>query len=658
MRGTMGKILWVDLSEGTIAEEAVPDEVYERYLSGVGLGAHVLYQHVPAGADALGPDNVLGFVSGLLTRTGALFSGRWMAVAKSPLTGTWGEANCGGTLSPAIKQCGYDGIFFRGIAPRPVYLYVDDGTAELRDASGIWGKDAVEAEEILSDEAAGKGRPAVACIGGAGERRSLIAGISNDRGRMAARSGLGAVMGAKRLKAVVLAGSQKVSCHDRSEIRRLSQECNQSYVAKASLPPIPDSAWAILGQVMGRAKTVRLMDGMMSLAVYKQWGTIVGNQMSIESGDAPIKNWAGTRLDFKRKRSKQIGPARILKQQVRKYHCHACPVGCGGICTIDGEYAETHKPEYETVMAFSGLLLNDDLDSIFTLNEVLNRAGMDSISAGATVAFAIECYENGILTLADTDGLELTWGNTEAIVRLVDRMIRREGIGDLLADGVKRAAERIGRGAEGCAIHAGGQELPMHDPRHDPGYGLHYSVEPMPGRHTAGSQSLYELFRLWDKVDGYPKPPDRFPVDDRYRADEIRALGAKGNSLLKQVVDGAGICFFGLTMNVSRFPLFEYLNAATGWDLAPEAYMEIGRRVQTTKQMFNIRQGIDPWDLKMHPRAYGVPPQTRGPNQGRTFDLDQMMRDYWATMGWNPDSGVPTSATLGELGLDPVLTPS
>jgi aldehyde:ferredoxin oxidoreductase len=265
----------------------------------VGLGAHVLYQHVPAGADALGPDNVLGFVSGLLTRTGALFSGRWMAVAKSPLTGTWGEANCGGTLSPAIKQCGYDGIFFRGIAPRPVYLYVDDGTAELRDASGVWGKDAVEAEEILSNEAAGK-RPAVACLGGAGERRSLIAGISNDRGRMAARSGLGAVMGAKRLKAVVLAGSQKVSCHDRAEIRRLSQECNQSYVAKASLPPMPDSAWAILGQVMGRAKTARLIDGMMSLAVYKQWGTAVGNQMSVEMGDAPIKNWTGTRLDFKR----------------------------------------------------------------------------------------------------------------------------------------------------------------------------------------------------------------------------------------------------------------------------------------------------------------------------------------------------------------------
>jgi aldehyde:ferredoxin oxidoreductase len=659
MRGYTGKILWVDLSEGAIAEEAIPDEVYERFLSGVGLGAHVLYERIPARADPLGPDNVLGFVSGLLTGSGALFSGRWMAIAKSPLTGTWGEANCGGTFSPAIKQCGYDGIFVRGISPQPVYLYVDSGRAELRDASGVWGKDAVEAEKILMEEAGSKKKPSVACIGQAGENLSLIAGIVNDRGRMAARSGLGAVMGSKRLKAVVLAGARRIPFHDKKAVHALSQVCYRDYIAKANLPPLPGNVWAIMGRVMGRSKTARVLDGLLSLGVYKRYGTIMANQLAIEMGDAPIKNWSGTRLDFKPKQSKNVSANRIIAHETQKYHCYACPVGCGGICEIagedtrvSGEYTETHKPEYETVLSFSGLLLNDDLDAVFYLNELLNRAGMDSISAGATVAFAIDCYENGLLSQDEVDGLELTWGNTPAIVHLVEKMIAREGIGDLLADGVKRATERIGSAAKAYALHAGGQELPMHDPRNDPGYGLHYSVEPMPGRHTAGSQMVYELSVLGDKLRGYPRLPARFPVAERFQADEIRAHIAKGNSLLKQVVDGAGICQFSLMMNVSRMPVFEYLNAATGWDKTPEAYMEIGRRIQTLKQLFNVRQGIDPWTLKIPPKAYGIPPQARGPNQGRTFDLDQMMRDYWTAMGWDGDSGVPTAETIQELGLD------
>jgi len=651
MRGYTGKVLWVDLTKGEIWEETVPDEVYEQTLSGVGLGAYVLYKHIPAGADPLGPDNVLGFVSGLLTGTGALFSGRWLAVAKSPLTGTWGEANCGGNLSPAIKQCGYDAIFFRGISPRPVYLYADSGHAELRDASELWGMDAVEAEDALIQRTSVKKTPAVAAIGQAGENLSLIAGISNDRGRMAARSGLGAVMGAKKLKAIVLAGSRRVHCYDKQAVHQLSRDCYHEYVEKASLPPIPGAAFAILGQFLGRAKTARVQDGLMSMAIYKRYGTVMANQFSIEMGDAPIKNWSGTRLDFKRGRSKQISPDRILGRETRKYHCYACPVGSGGICELEGKWPETHKPEYETVLAFSGLLLNDDLDGIFYLNELVNRAGMDSISAGATVAFAIECYEKGILTAEDTDGLELAWGNGEAIVQLVEKMVHRQGIGDVLADGVLRAAERIGQGSEQYAIHAGGQELPMHDPRCDPGYGLHYSVEPMPGRHTAGSQTFYEMYGLWDKVEGYPKPPAKFPVTERFQADHLKAMGASGNSLIKQVMDGAGLCMFGMVINVSRFPIFEYLNAATGWNKTPEAYIEIAHRVQTLKQMFNVRQGIDPWSLKMHPRAQGVPPQAAGPNKGRTFDLEQMMRDYWAALGWDPETGVPTPQTLEALGL-------
>jgi aldehyde:ferredoxin oxidoreductase len=651
MKGYTGKVLIVDLGRGELTVESIPDSVYEKHLSGIGLAAHLLYSRIPAGAEPLGPDNCLAFVAGLLTGTGALFSGRWMAAALSPLTGTWGEANCGGTLAPAIKACGYDGILFKGIAEQPVYLYVDDGVAELRDASEYWGKDAVTAEELLIDACHSGKRPAVACIGEAGEKLSLISGICNDRGRIAARSGLGAVMGAKRLKALVLAGSQKTVPHDRPKIRDLSRTCNKDYIAKTSLPPIPGATWRILGRVMGQAKTVRRLDGLMSLGVYKRWGTITGNQMAIESGDAPIKNWTGSRLDYKNKLSKHINPDRIIAREKKKYHCAACPLSCGGICEMAGEFKETHKPEYETVIAFSGLLLNADLDSIFYLNELVNRAGMDSISAGATVAFAIDCFENGILTTSETGGLELTWGNTPAIVRLVEMMVAREGIGDLLADGVKVASEKIGRGAAQYAIHAGGQELPMHDPRMDPGYGLHYSVEPMPGRHTAGSQNFYAMNALWEKLDEYPRPPDKFPVEDRFRADIEKAWQARGNSLLKQVLDGAGLCFFCTVMNVTRFPLFEYLNAATGWEKTPREYMQIGQRIQTLKQLFNLRHGVDPWDLKMHPIACGDPPLTDGPNRGRRFDLDQMMRDTWYVLGWDPETGIPTPATLEALGL-------
>jgi len=234
----MGKILTADLSTHEIREETIPDRVYEQYLSGMGLAACILYDRIPAGADPLSPENIIGFVSGLLTGTGSLFAGRWMVVGKSPLTGGWGEANCGGSFSPAIKRCGYDGIFFTGISEKPVYLYVNNGGAELRDASHLWGRDAVESEAMLIAETSANSR--IAVIGPAGERLSLIAGICNDRGRMAARSGLGAVMGAKRLKAVVLDGKKRIDVHNRAEIKRLSQMCNRWVQFQ---PPIFAGLW-------------------------------------------------------------------------------------------------------------------------------------------------------------------------------------------------------------------------------------------------------------------------------------------------------------------------------------------------------------------------------------------------------------------------------
>jgi aldehyde:ferredoxin oxidoreductase len=318
---------------------------------------------------------------------------------------------------------------------------------------------------------------------------------------------------------------------------------------------------------------------------------------------------------------------------------------------MQGKYTETHKPEYESTLALGGLCMNNDMDSVFYLNEVLNRAGMDTISAGGTVAFAIECYEKGLLTKADTDGLELTWGNSQAIVALIEKMVRREGIGDLLADGSKVAARKIGKGASDYAIQAGGQELPMHDGRNDPGFNVHYSAEPAPGRHTIGSQLYYEMFQLWKQVKGLPRPKFLYFKDRKYVANEEKAVTAAACSKFMNVANGSGLCLFGLFIGAKRIRTFDWLNAATGWRKTPEDYMEIGERIQTLKQLFNIRHGIDPWSFKVGDRVVGRPPLTEGANRGRTMDMEKMMSDYWHQFGWDAATGKPTETRVARLGI-------
>ena len=638
----MGKILWVDLATREIRDEIIPDDVYERYLSGMGLAAYILYNRIPAGADPLGSENILGFVSGLLTGTGSLFAGRWMVVGKSPLTGGWGEANCGGSFAPAIKRCGYDGIFVKGISESPVYLCVKNGSTELRDASHVWGRDAIESEEMLIAETGGKSQ--VAVIGPAGEKCSLISGVCNDRGRLAARSGLGAVMGAKKLKAVVLDGKRRIDVHNRAEIKRLSRMCNKW--VQFQPPFLPGKMAAYVGTLMRVLPVQMTMDGLLYKILLKKWGTGSMNQMSVEMGDSPIQNWKGTNEDWGIARSRSVNPDAIRRREKVKYHCYACPLGCGGICTMQGKYGETHKPEYESVLSLGGLSMNADLESIFHLCDVLNRAGMDTISAGATVAFAIECYEAGILTKEDTDGLELNWGNSVAVVALIEKMVRREGIGDLLADGVKVAARKIGKNADEYAMHAGGQELPMHDGRNDPGYGVHYAVEPAPGRHTVGAQMHYEMFQLWKVMKSLPRIKPFYLKGRKYIADKGKAEMAAACSKFMNVVNSAGLCMFGAFLGAKRIPTFDWLNAAMGWYKTPEHYMEIGERIQTLKQAFNIRHGVDPRSFKPSDRVMGKPPQGKGANRGRSIDIEKMISDYYTQFGWDPETGKPIDGSM------------
>ncbi len=632
-------MLVVDLSTREIREEIIPDTVYKSYLSGMGLGAWMLYNRIPANADPLGPDNMLGFMSGLLTGTGSLFTGRWMVVGKSPLTGTWGEANCGGHFSPAIKRCGVDGIFVTGKSDTPVYLYCDDHVKEIRDAAPLWGKDTVDTENTLL-ETVNRPNAKVACIGPAGENLSLISGISTDKGRMAARSGLGAVMGAKGLKAVVLAGTKRIVPHNRDEIKRLSQICNRW--VQFQPPFIAGPLTAPVGALMRILPTVLTQDGLLYKILLRKWGTVSMNQMSPEMGDAPIKNWKGTSKDWGFSKSYSSNPDVFTKCERVKYHCYSCPLGCGGICLTNGKYQETHKPEYETVLSLGGLCMNQDVDSIFYLNELLNRMGMDSISAGHAAAFAMECFEKGIITTADTDGVELTWGNPKAVEYLIEKMAKREGIGDLLADGVKVAAAKIGNGSDEYAIHAGGQEPGMHDSRNDPGFALHYSVEPAPGRHTNGAGLYYEMYQLWKVAKGIPKIPPMYLKSSKYKTSKRHAEIGAVNSKFMNVINGAGVCMFGSFLGAKRIRIFDWLNAAAGWNLTPEEYLETGARIQTLKQAFNIKQGIEPKANKIKNRALGIPAQPQGANKGRTVDVDAMMADYWEKFGWDPSNGKPS----------------
>jgi aldehyde:ferredoxin oxidoreductase len=641
MKAYLGKILLVDLTTRTFEERVIPDAVYEQYLSGVGLAARISYDLIPAGADPIGPDNVLGFSSGLLTGTSALFAGRWMVTGKSPLTGGWGDANCGGNFGPAIKQCGYDAIFVRGAASEPVYLFADGIKVEVRSAAHLWGKDAVETESALIAESGNAQRARVASIGEAGEKLSLISGILNDRGRLAARSGLGAVMGSKKLKAILLVGSKPIPCADLSTVKRLSKECNK-FVPKGELK-LPTWLVAVAGWAMGASPRAIRLDGLSSLPIFRKWGTSSGMQVGLLTGDTPVKNWSGVAADYP---MKKLDPVKISENVTKRYHCYACPLGCGAVMQ-DG----THRPEYETIAGLGPLSLNGDLESIFMINELFNRAGMDSISAGTTLSFAVNCFENGLISETDTGGLRLNWGNTEAIIQLAKMMIAREGFGDVLADGVKIAAQRIGKGADRFAIHAGGQELPMHDPKYDTGYGIHYIADPTPGRHTIGANMTYETLRLWTKVSWVPEIPATYPAAQKYAADAEKGMHAAGAALAKMLIDGAGLCNFGLMLGVDRFPMFEYLNAAAGWQKTPDEYMELGRRVQTLRQMFNLREGVDPVQVKLPGITYGDPPLKRGQLKGKRFDVYAARKQTWQAIGWNPETGVPLDDTVRRLGL-------
>jgi aldehyde:ferredoxin oxidoreductase len=597
--GYMGKILFVNLSSGEIRDEVLDEKLCRDFIGGYGIGARILYNRQKAGVEPLGPDNTLGFITGPLTGSPATTGTRYTAVAKSPLTGGWGDANSGGFFGPHLKFTGYDAVFFNGIADKPAYLLINNGKAELKDAGHLWGKDTYQTEDVLKAELGGDVE--VVCIGPSGEQRSLISSIITRRGAAAGRSGLGAVMGSKKLKAIVAKGDMKVPVADLEAATRLRNE----HIAIMRQPLQP-----------GRPSY---------LEMFHKYGTSSGGWVSAHTGDTPVKNWGGVGIVDFPDRSGLARDLAIANLDSRR-GCWRCPIACEGrLKEGTGEYkypAGIRRVEYETQGSFGTMCLNSNTESINMANHICNSYGIDTISAGTIIAFAIECYENGIISKADTDGIELTWGNHQAIVAMTEKMARREGFGEILADGVKIAAGKIGNGADKYAVHIGGQELGMHDPKLMPAYrsapsaAARYQMDATPGRHTQG-------------------------------------FGP--SSFQGHLVNAAGLCSFGNTEAVDPAKFIGgFMIAVTGWDCSMDELLKAGERIANMRHVFNLREGINPLMWNVHPRIIGKPPQEKGPLAGVTVNIEAQV--YWnlGAMNWDPETTKPNRKKLLELGLDDI----
>ncbi len=625
--GYTDKILFVDLTTGKLTTETPDEKLYRDFIGGYGVGARIVFSRQRAGVDPLGPENMLGFMTGPLTGTDYPYGTRYtVIVGKSPLTGGWGDANSGGDFGPYLKFSGYDGVFFTGASEKPVYLLIKDGKAELRDAAHLWGKDTVETEDILKSELGSEVR--LACIGPAGEKLSLISSVINNKGRAAARSGVGAVMGSKKLKAVAVIGTAKVPVADTEKAKEMRK--------KVLNAPGPNKE------------------------LFQRYGTAGIAAQFVMTGECPIKNWTGVgERDVPH--PERISDDSVINLQERKYGCWRCPISCGGLMKEGtGEYryrAGVHKPEYETLGAFGGLVLNNNLDAIIMANEICNRYGLDTISAGATIAFAMECYEKGIITKEEI-GLDLAWGNHQAMVAMTEMMGRREGFGDVLADGSKVAAMKIGRGSEALTVHIHGQEPAMHDPRSTPSFATVYQSDATPGRHMQGSCGHFEMGALENFE--FPHFGVKIPHVERPAFKHTYTGKGKWEVLFRNhshLGNTAGACLIadlgpGMVTPVETIP--EALSVITGWQFTPEEMRKVGDRIATIRQAINVREGLIPKDFKTPGRMVGDPPLKEGPIANITVDVNTMVNEYYDAMDWDKETGKPSKKKLLELGLDDI----
>lgn len=607
--GYAGKLLRVDLSKNSVYEEKLDLSSARNLISALGIASKIMLDELNPSIEPFSPENKLILATGALTGSTVPAANKSIMISRSPLTGIWGEAIFSANCGIELKRAGYDILVIEGRAEKPVYLWIVDGKTEIRDAYALWGMETFDASDAIRKDLDEK-NAAVACIGPAGEKLVRLASIVSDNGRVAGRCGLGAVMGSKKLKAIACRGSKKIEVINPESVAKLRNEIIEGV----------------------KEKTKGMSD----------YGTSVGVESFEEMGNLPVKNW--TKSTFPNA-SKIGGRAMAETILIGRKSCFACPIGCGRYVEVkEGPYAfKGYGPEYETVAALGSLCVNDNLESIAKANDLCNRLGIDTISTGASIAFAMECYDRGIITKDDTGGIELKWGDHETIVKMVELIGKKEGFGAILGEGSRRAAEKIGKGSEDLAMHVKGLELPMHSPYRFKEMGLQYAVSERGACHLRGYSFLPARGILIPDL-GFDKKLDGLIIEDKWRVTKIMQDACR-------MIDALGMCKFAVFFG--RMPLTTvagFYTAVTGWETKLDNLMKAGERIWMLQRAFNVKMGIQRKDDTL-PKRFLKEPMPEGAAKGQVVELETMLKKYYEIRGLDED-GKPKKEKLKELGLD------
>lgn len=611
LKGYTGKILRLDLTHSKVYMEDLNEEWAQQFIGGSGLGAKFLYEMTDERTDPLGPENPLIFMTGPFTGTSVPLSGRHAVVTRSALTGIFGESDVGGTWGANLKRAGFDGIIVTGKSNKPVYFWVHDGKLEIRNASHLWGKDTYEIDPILKGETHEKA--VVGTIGQAGENQVPMASIMTDGkdARAAGRCGMGAVMGSKNLKAIVVYGTGTVPVFDPEGIARLPKE--------------------YASQINKNAEN------------FRKYGTAGGLSTFEAMGTLPLQNWKFTgRWEAS---AEKINGFTIAETVLTgRYFCDACVLGCGRRVKVEkGPYAgmDGAGPEYETLALLGSNCLIDSLEALCYANELCNRYGLDTISLGGAVGFGMEAYEKGLIDQKDTGGVELRWGNVEALIEMIKMIAQKKGFGEVLGKGVKKASEVIGKNTVEFAMHIKGLELPAHDPRSYNAGAVGFATSSRGACHLAGFTHAFERMMKCPEI-GIPEPLDRFQVEGK------GILAAKTQNLMG-MMDSLKLCKFILFGGITLTCIVDWYRDVTGREMTVEDFMKAGERIFNLKRLYNVRLGISRKDDTLPFRSLTFKRIGKGltPNLP---PLGQMLSEYYDYRGWSED-GIPTPEKLKELGL-------
>jgi len=617
--GFNGQILHVNLTDQRFEIEKPPETFYRMYIGGSNFASYYLLKNLLPGVDPLGPDNVLIFACSAVT--GAPLSGfsRYTVAAKSPLTGGFGESEAGGYFGPELKFSGFDAVVIKGRAPKPVYLWLNNGQVEFRDAEAIWGLENGETLDRIREEI-DDAKARIASIGPAGERMVLFANVMNELAHANGRTGMGAVMGSKNLKAIACRGDAKnMKFADPEKVKALVSWHNHRI--KEHLP----------NQNMGKLGTPMFVMGLNN------------------AGILPTRNWREAVFEG----AEKIGIPGYEKILKRPGTCYRCAVGCKRVVEIDEPYNVNPRyggPEYETLAAVGSLCGIDDLGAVSKANELCNRYGLDTIGTGSVIAFAMECFEKGVLTDADADGRKILFGDAEGMLWLVENIARRQGLGDLLAQGVKRAAEKIGGDAQQYAFTIKGQEIPLHDPRGKTGVGLGFALSPTGADHV---ESPHDGIFAGDAVK-LIMPLGIYDPIEPLALDEAKVRFFKQGQLTWGMNNVLGICNFVIAplFALTYEKVIEAVNAITGWETNLWELFRATERSEVMARVFNNREGFSPKDDRLFKRLHEPIPE--GPLKGQRIDPDQMEKAiflYYDMMGWDR-KGRPLPAKLHDLHLE------